>query len=168
MFRRLCAPVVLAYVLASGVACTPSIDLTKSVVVSDVLTGWYDFGIVDGQNKLVPSIAFRLQNTGTVPLSGVEVMASFWPDGGDGENDSKQIVATHQPVAPGGYTNLLTVRSDYGAKYPGPRAEMFNNPLWKDFTIKLFAKRAGKIVRLGEYRADRRLLTQDAVESGKK
>ena len=87
---------VLMCAVASGTGCTPSIDLAKSVAVTDVLTGWYDFGVVDGQNKLVPSIAFRLKNNGTVPLTGVEMTVSFWTVGADGESDSKQIVATRR------------------------------------------------------------------------
>jgi hypothetical protein len=168
MFRRLCAPVVLAFIVAAGAGCTSSVDLAKSVAVTDVLTGWHDFGLVNGENKLVPSISFRLQNTGTTPLSGVEMLVAFWAEGADGESDSKLIIATREPLAPGASTNLLTVRSEVGATSLTPRAQMFNSSYWKDFTAKLVAKRAGKFVKLGEYRVDRRLLAAPAVESGTK
>ena len=46
--------------------------------MTDVVTGWYDAGIVEGEmNKLVPSISFRLTNVGTVPVYSVYVTLSF-------------------------------------------------------------------------------------------
>jgi hypothetical protein len=148
----------LAVSIAAGAACGPSIDLAKAVAITDVITGWYDWGIQDGQNKLVPSISFRLQNTGASPLSSVQMTVSFWQEGKDGENDSKQIIAVDSSLPPGASTNLLVVRSDFGATSPAPRAEMLTNGSFVDYNIKLFAKRAGKIVPVGQFKVDRRLL----------
>ena len=36
----------------------------EALEVTDVSTGWYDAGVVDGKNKLVPSLTFRLRNKG--------------------------------------------------------------------------------------------------------
>jgi hypothetical protein len=43
-------------------ACGPTVDLTKGLQVTIVNTGWFDAGIVNGQNKLVPTVSFTLKN----------------------------------------------------------------------------------------------------------
>src|SRR4051812_47533876 len=118
MVRRLLALVSVLVVVTGAGSCTPAIDLATSIKVTDVLTGWYDWGIKDGFNKLVPSITFKLTNVGTRPIDGVQVVVAFWMDGGDGETDSKQIQAiSTASVAPGQASEALTVRSDVGYTY---------------------------------------------------
>ena len=43
----------------------------------DVSTGWFDAGIVDGKNKLVPTIAFTLKNVSDQKLVVLQVNAVF-------------------------------------------------------------------------------------------
>ena len=38
------------------------IDVREVLTLEDVTSGWYDVGIVNGKNKLVPTIAFALKN----------------------------------------------------------------------------------------------------------
>ena len=40
--------------------CGSRVDLKAALQVTDVSTGWYDAGVVDGKNKLVPRVSFRL------------------------------------------------------------------------------------------------------------
>jgi len=54
--------ILLAAILFSSVSCGPRVDLATALSVTDVFSGYYDFGIVNGLNKLVPSISFRLKN----------------------------------------------------------------------------------------------------------
>ena len=54
-------------------SCGPSFDVEKAVKVTDVRTGWYDAGIVDGKNKLVPSISLKLQNISDQQVASVQV-----------------------------------------------------------------------------------------------
>lgn len=42
--------------------CGHDFDVEKALKITDVRTGWYDAGIQDGKNKLVPSITLKLQN----------------------------------------------------------------------------------------------------------
>ena len=51
---------LLACVLALG--CSSSREVEKDLKLVDVSTGWYDMGLVNGQNKLVPSVTLQLQN----------------------------------------------------------------------------------------------------------
>ena len=47
-------------------ACGPTVDLTKGLQVTVVNTGWYDAGIVNGQNKLVPTMEKRVSGVFTI------------------------------------------------------------------------------------------------------
>src|SRR4029078_4279420 len=52
-------------------------DLTKGLQVTVISTGWFDAGIVNGQNKLVPSITFTLRNVSDQKLYTLQVNALF-------------------------------------------------------------------------------------------
>src|SRR6476659_9896315 len=52
----------------STASCGPTIDLSKGLQVVDVSTGWWDAGVVDGQNKLVRSVTFTFKNVSDQPL----------------------------------------------------------------------------------------------------
>jgi hypothetical protein len=66
---------VLVLVLCAG--CGPTVDLATSLQVQDSSTGWFDLGIVNGQNKLVPSITFSLKNNSNQKLTTLQVNALF-------------------------------------------------------------------------------------------
>lgn len=152
---------VLALWLAASVSCGGRVDLAKTLTVTEVFSGWYDFGVVDGLNKLVPSISFKLQNVGEAPINRVQLLISFWQQGADGENDSKEITGIgSDEVAPGSSTDPILVRSAVGYTLEQPRAELFSHGMFKDFTVKVFAKKAGSIVPLGEYTIERRIIPQ--------
>jgi len=142
----------------AAVACGPSIDLRTSVAVAEVFSGWYDNGLKDGKSHLLPSLSFRLRNVGPHPLTNVRVAVGFWLENG-GELDSKEILAVgNQPLAPGATSDPLLVRGETGYTLEVPRAEFFMHSRYQDATAKLFAKRSGHIVPIGEYRLDRQIL----------
>src|SRR5262245_47435484 len=58
-------------------ACGPTVDLTKGLQILDVSTGWFDAGIVDGQNKLVPQISLKVKNTSNQTLKVLQVNVLF-------------------------------------------------------------------------------------------
>lgn len=165
MKKRLLLP-LLAIWLVTGAGCAREVDLAKSLSVTEVFSGWYDFGVVDGQNKLVPSISFKLQNVGDAPVRRVQMLVSFWQEGADGENDSKEVTGVGaEDLAPGSSSAPILVRSGVGYTSEQARAEMFGNSQFKDFTVKLFAKRAGRIVPLGEHKVERRVIPQTAAST---
>ena len=163
MSRRPLA-VLLAAILfiAGGTGCTGNVDLREALEITDVLSGWYDNGVMaDGWNHLLPSITFRVKNKSAQPLSSVEMDVAFWQDGADGENESVLVRAIGgEALAAGASTEPLTVRAPHGYRLEGARSDFFNNSRFKDFTIKLFGKRGGKIYRLGEYKVERRVIPQ--------
>jgi hypothetical protein len=149
-------------VLLSGTsACGPRIDLATSLEVTEVFSCWYDYGVVGGLNKLVPSISFRLKNTGEHPIGRVQLTVSFWQNGADGENDSREVTGIGpDEVPPGGVSEPILVRSENGYTIEQPRAELFTHSQFVDFTAKIFAKRSGKIVPIGEFVLERRIIPQ--------
>ena len=65
--------VVLAGTTALLLAgCGHQFDVEKVLKITDVHTGWYDAGIQDGKNKLVPSISLKLQNVSDEQLESVD------------------------------------------------------------------------------------------------
>ena len=157
---------LLAASAAPAMSCGPSdAEVLKTVTVTDVLGGWYDFGVVPEGNKLVPSITFKLKNTGTRPIGNVQIMVSFWLAGDDGETDSTQVRGIGDALAPGASTAAIQVNSGWGFTIAAPRAEAFTNSSFLDATAKIFGKRGGKIVPLGEFKLERRLIPHSRASS---
>ena len=53
--------VLVSALLGSGCG-GPTVDLTKGLQIDVVDTGWFDAGVVDGKNKLVPTVSFTVKN----------------------------------------------------------------------------------------------------------
>jgi hypothetical protein len=149
--------------LLSTVACGPTVDLTKGLQVTIVNSGWYDLGIVNGQNKLVPSVTFTLRNTSDQKLVTLQINALFRRVGENTEWGSGfMTVVGSQGLAPGATTDPITIRSQLG--YTGndqSRQEMLQNQHFVDAKVELFGKYAStQWVLLGSYPITRQLLTK--------
>lgn len=164
MVRRSLGSFAFALVLAASSAGCREVDLTKALVVTDVFTGYYDDGVVKagpqtGWNHLLPSITFKLRNDSPEALSNVRLTVAFWVDGDDGEKDSREVRGIgNDAVAPGASTDAITVRPTIGFNLEAPRAELFENSHYRDWTVKLFAKQGGRFYPIGVIKVDRRLI----------
>jgi len=67
--------VAILTVLAAG--CGPQVDLKKSLQVTDVLGGYYDAGVVDGRNKIVPSITFTIHKNTSSSIHPLQLNVYF-------------------------------------------------------------------------------------------
>jgi len=167
MARGLSALLVVA-ACGAVVSCDRTPNLAQALAVTDVLSGWYDGGMKGGANHMLPSITFRLKNQSDQSLYGVQLTVAFWVDGADGENDSRQIVGIGgTPLPPGDSTEPITVRSPVGYTLEQPRAELFTHGDFKDWTVKMFARRGGYIYKIGEFKVDRRLIPQSSKDAGR-
>ena len=151
---------VAALLAASGLflttACGPSVDLSKALQVTDVLTGYYDAGVKNGSNYLKPSISFRLRNVGTQKIGPVQITVAFWREGEDGEWDSTVLQGVHADgLAAGAATDSLLARCNVGYTLEGARSVFFSHHLFHDVTAKVFASQAGHIAPLGQFKLDR-------------
>jgi hypothetical protein len=106
------SPLVLALALASAACGGPVVDLTQSLKVVDVSTGWHDEGVVEGdKNKLVPSAQFKLQNNSDQTLKVLQVNAVFRR-----LNQEQEMGAQFKPVtsadglAPGHTSDVIAVK----------------------------------------------------------
>ena len=160
---RASARLLLILAIVSSAACGPTVDLTKGLQVSIVNSGWYDLGIVNGQNKLVPTVIFTLQNTSDQKLVTLQINALFRRVSENTEWGSGFLtVAGSQGLAPGATSDPITIKSQLG--YTGSeqsRMEMLQNTQFVDAKVELFGKYAStQWVRLGSYPITRQLLTK--------
>ena len=155
------ALLVLSMLAALSTGCGPAVDLTKGLQVVQVTSGWRDAGIVNGNNKLVPSVTFELHNVSDQALPVLQVDVLFYR-----VNEKEELgtgfktITGSTGLAPGATTAPITVTSDHGYTGSEPRLEIMKNSRFIDAKITLFAK-YGSIqwTRLGEYLITRRLLT---------
>jgi hypothetical protein len=148
---------------ACSAACGPAVDLTQGLEVTIVNTGWYDAGIVNGQNKLVPAVSFTLKNVSDQKLVSLQVNALFRRVSENDEWGSELVIAAGSSGLPGGQTtDVLTARSPRG--YTGSdqsRQEMLQNSHFVDAKVDLFAKYGStQWARIGTYPITRQLLTK--------
>jgi hypothetical protein len=161
--RNLVALVVFVLLPAGfQLACSRSRDVAQDLKIIDARTGWYDAGIVEGKNKIVPSIAFRLQNVSQEEIARVQVNAIFhrlnekepWGDyyapaiGADGL----------QPSATG---NELVLRGNLGYTSPDQtRAQILADRRFVNVKVEIFGKHGSRTwVKMGEFPIERKLLT---------
>jgi hypothetical protein len=156
--RALVVPVLLVVVLAT-LGCGPTVDLSKSLEVTDVATGWHDAGVIEGKNKLVPAITFKLKNNSDQSLTTLQVNALFRRVNEPDEWGSGYMKVTGSDgLAPGASTAVLTVNSQLGYTGIQPRAELLGNREFVDAKVEIFAKyNATQWARLAEFPITRQL-----------
>ena len=158
---------VLILVLTSVVfaACGgPPVDLKQGLQIDVVATGWYDAGIVDGKNKLVPTVSFTVKNVSDQELVSLQMMASFFrvnDTSSEWGNNLVRATTGSEGLAPGATTGILTIRSPLGYTGTEPRAEMLDNTHFVDATVKLIAKYAAiQWTHIREVPIERQLVTE--------
>jgi hypothetical protein len=141
-------------------ACGTGADVATAIEVLDVSTGWYDAGIVNGQNKLVPSVTFKLKNVSDEPVTTLQANVLFHRVNSPEEWGSGFLrVAGSEGLAPGVTTDALTVKSDLGYTGTETRADMLKNSQFVDAKVRILAKAGSNYWHpLGEYQIERRLL----------
>jgi hypothetical protein len=158
MILRLTACLVCVALLAS---CR-SREVEKDLAIIDVRTGWYDIGIVDGMNKIVPSITFKLKNVSSEPISRVQINAVFRQQGDDKAWGAPFVRGIGPDgLAPGATGELLVLRNDRGYTSTEGRLKMLQNSQFVDAKVQVFGKHGSRTwVKMGEFQIDRQLLTE--------
>ena len=155
--RYVILPILSALVLP---ACYSSVDLKQALQVTDVSTGWYDAGIVDGKNKLVPSVTFKLTKSPGVRVSSASLNVVFRKDTGE-EHDDVFV----QRVEFGGNdeTAPIVVRgtTGYTGDPPQSRADMLKNSQFRDMDAEIFVRQSSsQWIPLHKVRIARQLITR--------
>ena len=147
---RILAPAAVLVLLASTAACSPPVDLKQAMKVTDVTAGYFDVGVVDGKNKLVPSVSFKLKNSVDDSLRPLSINVSFKqlpqagtavPPGSPAESDWDEVFLQSVPFE-GNQTATLTfkAKNGYTGDPPQTRADMLKNRYFQDVRVRVFAK----------------------------
>ena len=154
---------VLGVVFIVSMGCNRGVDPIAVLEAHDVVTGWFDAGIVEGQmNKLVPSISLKLRNKSGGPVRSIQINAIFkrvneaemW-----GEHYGWAV--QRDPLPPGASTRELVLRSGLGYTGEQPRMQMLQNREFVDAKVEIFLRHGSRVwAKLAEFPIDRQLLTQ--------
>ena len=159
MFRRrvvTASAVCLAALLAD--ACGKPIDLKQVIQVPDVSSGWFDAGIQNGKNKLVPSVTFKLKKNADVNLTSISLNLTFIFI--DSQEHADDVYVQSVPFEGAG-TAPIVVRNKVGFTGEQPRAEMLKHSLFRDMEVQIFAKQSSsQWVELQRVKIARQLLTE--------
>jgi hypothetical protein len=154
---------VLACILFVSACGGPPVDLKQALQIDIVGTGWYDAGIVDGKNKLVPTVSFTVKNLSDQNLGSLQMMASFFRvnDTSSEWGNSLLTVAGSEGLAPGATTATLTMKSPLGYTGTEPRGEMLQNSHFVDALVKMVSKYgSAQWTHLREVPIERKLIAQ--------
>ena len=149
-------PLVIGLV---SLACGPTVDLAKALTLTEVVTGWHDAGVVEGKNKIVPAIAFKLKNGSEQALGSLQVNAIFRRVSEPDEWGSGfQKITGSDGLKPGASTDLIAINSQRGYTGEESRADMLKNRQFVDAKVEVFAKYgSSNWTKLGEYQITRQL-----------
>jgi hypothetical protein len=166
---RILAPAVVLAVLTTG--CSESVDLKQALQITDLTGGYHDAGIVEGRNKLVPTITLRLKKSTDnslrplslnvvfkrLPRAGVAV-----PPGSPAEEDWDEVYVEKVPFD-GNQTAPLTVtpKAGFTGDPPQSRADILKHSLFQDVRVHIFAKHSSsQWVEIGTFDIPRQVLAQ--------
>jgi hypothetical protein len=167
---RTLAPVVLLAALAAA-GCSKPVDLKQALQVIDPAIGYHDAGVVEGRNKIVPTISFRLKKTTSDSLRPLSLNVAFKklpsggvavPPGSPAEEDWDEKFVQSVPFE-GDQTAVLTFQASAGftAEPPQTRADMLKNRYFQDVRVHIFAKHsASQWVEIARFDIPRQLVAQ--------
>ena len=137
-------------------------DVKAALQVAEDVSGWYDAGIANGQNKLVPEIAFRVKNAADRSVSNVSLNVVFHV-----VNDPQELGSAYlqgidtKGLAAGQTSQEFVARSQLGYTSQEARVQMLQHSQFKDAEAEIFAKHASaNWVSLGKFTIKRQLITQ--------
>ena len=163
------APALVLAVLTAG--CSGSIDLKQVLQITDTSGGFHDSGVVDGRNKLVPRITFRIKKSTDdnirplslnvvfkkLPRPGVAV-----PPGSPAEEDWDEVFVQNVPFE-GNQTApvVIETKAGYTGDPPQSRADILKHSMFQDVRVHIFAKHsASQWVEIASFDIPRQVLAQ--------
>lgn len=154
---------VAALVLVSTGCTGPSVEAVAALEPVDVVTGWFDEGILEGgKNKLVPSVSLKFRNKAGKPVASIQINAIF-KRVGEKEMWGEYFgwAVPKDGLAAGAETNTMVMRSGLGYTGEQPRMQMLQNKEFVDAKVEIFLKQGSKVwAKLAEYPIQRQLITR--------
>ena len=157
----------LAFLAAS---CTSfAVDIKEALEVTEASSGWYDAGIVEGKNKVVPSVGFRVRRKADANLNSVALNVVFRqaPAAGSStpgtEEEWDEVFLQNVPVNEGNQSAPLTVRTQrgYTGDPPQTRLEILQHSMFRDVRAHIFAKHSStQWIEIGSIDVKRELIVR--------
>lgn len=166
---RILTPVVVVAVLLAG--CSRPVDLKQSLQITDLGGGYRDAGIVDGKNKLIPSVTFRLKKSTDDSLRPLSLTVGFKklprpgvavPPGSPAEEDWDEVFIQSVPFD-GTLTAPLTItpKAGFTGDPPQSRADILKHSQFQDVRAHIFVKHSSsQWVEIGTFDIPRQVLAQ--------
>jgi hypothetical protein len=159
--RALAAACVIV-LAAAAAGCSKPVDLKQVLKVDVNSAGYFDAGIVDGRNKLIPSVSFKLIKSISDDLSPLSLNVAFkrlaGPGGAEEDFDESFIQGVKFT---GSGTEPITVRpkAGYTGDPPQSRADMLKNSQFRDIRVHVFAKHgSAQWMEIGQVDLPRQLI----------
>jgi hypothetical protein len=152
---------LLCIVLAVGTTgCGPEVDVSKALELNIVNSGWFDAGIVNGQNKLVPAVTLTIKNNSDQTLGLLQLNSLFRQVNATEEWGSAFLTAAGSEGLGPGASKTLTLKSNNGYTGSGEtRQQMLANSHFVDAKVEVFAKYGStQWKKLGVYPVTRQLI----------
>jgi hypothetical protein len=151
-------------VVAGLAACGKPVDLKQTLTMTDSSAGYFDAGIVDGRNKLLPSVTFKLNKSTDDNLRPLSLNVAFKRLSGPGGVEEDFDESFIQGVTfDRNQTKPITVRptAGYTGDPPQSRADMLKNSQFRDIRVHVFAKHGStQWVEIGALDLPRQLIVQ--------
>lgn len=140
--------------------CAPALEVEKALSIALVETGWFDAGIVNGQNKLVPAARVTVKNISDQKLVMLQINSLFRQVNATEEWGSAFLTAAASDGLAPAESRTLLLKSNNGYTGSGEtRQEMLDNTHFVDAKVEVFAKYASlQWKKMGEYPITRQLL----------
>jgi hypothetical protein len=161
--RRTAASVVcLVSLSVVSFGCSREANLKEAITVTELSGGWYDGGVVDDKNKLVPSVRFRLEKNSGETIGPLSTNVLFKRLVGGVEEEFEDVYLQRVEFSEGNRTQLLTVRPEtgYTGDPPQSRADMLQNSHFVDVRAIIFVRQGATWIELARLDLPRTLLTQ--------
>ena len=144
----------------AAASCSEPIDLRQNLEVVDVSTGWWDEGVVNGMNKLVPSITFKFKNNSGETLNVLQANVQFKRVSEETEWSTSYVkVAGSEGLAPAATSEAKVVAAEKGYTGTESRAQMMANSAFVDARVEIFAKYGStQWVSVGKFPIERRMI----------
>jgi hypothetical protein len=159
--RALLIAVTLSAVVSAG--CGKRVDVGEGLEVTDVMTGWSNGGEVNGQNKMVPTITFKVKNVSDQTLGTLQANVLFHRVNEEQEWGSAWVRITGtEGLAPGQTSEPQRVECPKGYTGTESRTQMMGNSAFIDARVRIFAKyESTQWAPVAEFDIDRRLLSAE-------
>jgi hypothetical protein len=151
---RRAASLLLFCCLAAAGCGGPTVDLPKNLEVKDVTTTWWDAGVVDGSNKLVPMITFTVVNHSDQKLDQLQLNVVFRRLNEPQVDWGSAFLMNPTPggLAAGASSEPFTLKSNLGYKGTDPREVIMRSQFFIDAKVDVYAKYSSvQWKKIGEY-----------------